>query len=690
MKVLVLALFVCALSIALHAQGDSALCAPSPEVAQDLRRADVGRGKPTESSLAERQRILEELVKKYPDDLFVHRQLAINYFSLARQMELVEQYRKLEEAHPGNVQYEYLYARALDGVNTPQALAIFEKVNAAAPDFPWAYPDQAYIHGGGKFANHEAGRKELDHFFSICPNSMDKYVWLEVQQYDNAEMAAKYGHKLRERLLSDTNPEHVFYWKMVWEMDFKAAPAAEHPGIRKQVGNDVALLEKGVPRDAERLSVLESGYRQSEDSAGEMRIEEELLQRYPESLEADQIRGNRWRKEHPRPGPSASDAQQQAYYRVWEQHTEELLQKRPQDSWLLLYRFMALRELPETTGDQLTEAATQLLQAMRTDPIWQAWPPVRFQIAEAFNQKKIHSDQVPGLVAEGLQEEADHKYKSDHWPDDNNRDADIELKTRAADLLVGAAKGLGNPEIARKAVADLDQLDPKNSEQAAEIWAVKGKFAELEGRKLDALLMYEAAIKARPADFHAEKGDLVAANAARLWKELGGSDAGRELWSKKSKATSVAQESSWTSPGHALAAWELSDLSGHVWKLKSLEGKTVLISVWASWCGPCQMELPEFQKLYDQMKDRKDVQVLSFNIDDEVGKVEPFVKEKGYTFPVLLAKDYVFDSLEPGVPRTLIVDQAGVWKWEQTGFSGKNASWRDEVQAKIMGMKVSQ
>jgi len=671
MKPLLIILLVSCLYVSLHAQGDPAACAPSPEVTQDLKRLDVGRGRPVESSLAVRRRILEELVKKYPDDLFVHRQLAVNYFSSTRQMELVEQYRKLERAHPGSVQYEYLYARALDGVDTQQALTIFAQVNAAAPDFPWAYLDLAYIHSDGKFANHERGRKEIDRFFSICANSMNRDAWYLVERYDNTEMAARYGHKLREQLLSDMDPEHVHYWKMVWEMDFKAVPTVEHARVRKQIAADVAMLEKGSPRDAERLSVLESGYRQSEDSAGEKRIQEELLKVYPESLAADDIRGERWRKEHPQPGPDASDAQKQAFNREWARNTEELLKKRPNNSWLLLSHFMALRELPETTRDQLTEAASQLLEAIRTDPIWQGWPPVKFQIAEAFNQKKIHPDQVPRLVAEGLQEEAEHKYTSDHWPDDGDRNEKILLKTQAADLLVGAAKGLGKPEIASKAVADLDQLDAKKTEQVAEIWAVKGKFAELEGRKLDALLMYEAAIKARPADFQAGKSDEVAESAARLWKELGGSAAGRELWSKKIKTTSVAQETGWTSPGRTLPAWELSDLSGHVWKMKSLEGKTVLISVWASWCGPCQMELPEFQKLYDQMKERPDVQVLSFNIDDEVGKLEPFVKEKGYTFPVLLARDYVFDSLEPGVPRTLIVDQAGVWNGSSWDSAGK-------------------
>lgn len=109
----------------------------------------------------------------------------------------------------------------------------------------------------------------------------------------------------------------------------------------------------------------------------------------------------------------------------------------------------------------------------------------------------------------------------------------------------------------------------------------------------------------------------------------------------------------------------------------------MLVNLWATWCGPCREEHPQLQKLYDKLKTRTDVQVITFNVDDEVGKVEPYMKEKGYTFPVLLAKSYI-DDLIPSltIPQNWIVDAKGKWQWEQIGF-GAAAKWEAEITSKL-------
>jgi len=79
--------------------------------------------------------------------------------------------------------------------------------------------------------------------------------------------------------------------------------------------------------------------------------------------------------------------------------------------------------------------------------------------------------------------------------------------------------------------------------------------------------------------------------------------------------------------------------------------------------------LPHFQKLYDKLKDRTDIVALTFNVDDNVGLIEPFLKQNKYTFPVLPAM-FVVDKMIPtiGVPRNWIVDPDGVVRQEQVGF----------------------
>jgi thiol-disulfide isomerase/thioredoxin len=78
---------------------------------------------------------------------------------------------------------------------------------------------------------------------------------------------------------------------------------------------------------------------------------------------------------------------------------------------------------------------------------------------------------------------------------------------------------------------------------------------------------------------------------------LGGTETALNLWSKPAAAKiQELAESGWEKPTKAIPAFELADLSGMTWRLKNLEGRAVLINVWATWCGPCQRELPHMEK----------------------------------------------------------------------------------------------
>jgi thiol-disulfide isomerase/thioredoxin len=155
--------------------------------------------------------------------------------------------------------------------------------------------------------------------------------------------------------------------------------------------------------------------------------------------------------------------------------------------------------------------------------------------------------------------------------------------------------------------------------------------------------------------------------------------------------------------GKDLPAADVADLYGKKWNLGDLKGKTLLVNVWAIWCGPCRSEHPHLQKLHDKVKDRKDIGVLMLSIDEAIGDVAPYMKEKNYSFPVLLASQYV-GKLNPsaGVPQNWIVDANGKWTWMQVGFGdeegwekgdvgevGKGEGWGEEVgRKKIQRLRV--
>ncbi len=102
--------------------------------------------------------------------------------------------------------------------------------------------------------------------------------------------------------------------------------------------------------------------------------------------------------------------------------------------------------------------------------------------------------------------------------------------------------------------------------------------------------------------------------------------------------------------------------------------QTVVLSFWATYCKPCQKEIPELVKFADKHKN-DNVTVLCISIDKEGSTVvEPFVKEKNYTVPVLLdpytktAERYGVKSL----PALYVVDTFGVIRYASLGYDEKN------------------
>ena len=112
------------------------------------------------------------------------------------------------------------------------------------------------------------------------------------------------------------------------------------------------------------------------------------------------------------------------------------------------------------------------------------------------------------------------------------------------------------------------------------------------------------------------------------------------------------------------------DLEGNAYKLSDFRGKPVLLNFWASWCGPCQMEMPDFQKYYESHGDKVNFVIVNLTDGQQetVESASAFIAEKGYTFPVYYDTD-VDAAVKYGVsavPVSYFIDAEGYFvAWAQ-------------------------
>ena len=114
--------------------------------------------------------------------------------------------------------------------------------------------------------------------------------------------------------------------------------------------------------------------------------------------------------------------------------------------------------------------------------------------------------------------------------------------------------------------------------------------------------------------------------------------------------------------GEPAPNFQLRDLNGRQVALSELRGKVVLLNFWATWCGPCRVEMPAMEKLYRAFS-RNDFEILAVSTDAQGASVtRPFQQENRLTFPILHDADYRV-GLTYGarsLPMTFMVDRQGI------------------------------
>ena len=105
----------------------------------------------------------------------------------------------------------------------------------------------------------------------------------------------------------------------------------------------------------------------------------------------------------------------------------------------------------------------------------------------------------------------------------------------------------------------------------------------------------------------------------------------------------------------------LETLEGTPVRLSDYRGQVVVLNFWATWCGPCRMEVPGLVSVYGRYRE-KGFTILAVNLHEPRERVEPFVRETGIEFPVLLDAEGLTGELYAirGIPTSYFLDREGV------------------------------
>lgn len=128
-----------------------------------------------------------------------------------------------------------------------------------------------------------------------------------------------------------------------------------------------------------------------------------------------------------------------------------------------------------------------------------------------------------------------------------------------------------------------------------------------------------------------------------------------------------------------LPSVDLKDINGKTYNMSELgfDGP-IIISFWATWCGPCKRELNTIHDLYPEWQEEKGVTLIAVSVDDQktVRSVPMYVNSKSWEYVVLLDTNGDFKRLMGvnSIPHTFLIDQEG-----NIVYSHNNFTYGDEI-----------
>ena len=629
-----------------------------------------------------------ELLDKHPNSVPLHRQYQNQWTGIDRERAMSE-YKARLDAHPDDPAAMTLYARTLPVERKEERNTLLARALERDPQYAWAHFSLAWMYTGRTGEEDKDFEKAKPHilaFAEACPTS--DFATSLARQVGDRPLEAKVD-AIGRGAIDKLRPEQaVRRYASAWSSAFRTAPVAEHAAVRERVKAEVAQVRAMKLEDSRPWwRALQEGYKLIGDKAAQTEVEQEIARRYPCEFDGVRYAIEAWEKAHPAPGPGGKASPDRARARF--DFTRGLVERCPKAvyGWGTHFRAAAdLSDLPRKELQRIIDTYLDLYA--RPDAGFRTFPSPYETVAELYMERGFRLDDVKPLLEKDRTHRNPAPLRAGATERDKTEDAlrrrqaewQYRLLTTRADHRLGEKKNRDAGLRVLQTKMD-EETDPKaKARMAAQYAWLRGDVAASEKRWADAFGLYNEASAGMPGE------RKVALRRDDAWKRLGGSaEVLASVVATSARSGVATAASSWTPVERKLPATTLDRLGGGQWATADFQGKRTLVNFWATWCGPCVRELPYIQRLHERIKDRTDIAVLTLNVDDSVGLVEPFVAENKYTFPVVYAESF-WDKLDvrKAIPTNWLVDEAGVARLEHTGFNEAKAdAWIEDVLARL-------
>jgi thiol-disulfide isomerase/thioredoxin len=656
---------------------------PACETPQELRRFY----NTIKNAPGQRVAMLKDRLAADPDDLYLNRWYIES--PMFQPGALAAEYKSKLDGRPDDPVFLYLYGRAVMGADTPKAIESFQRAIAKDPKFPWTYEALRDIYASPGFRDGAKVGANILELASVCPSDVDAFT--NLQFVTDPALVKQLAAAFRKSVEGRSTSGVANRYPSLWAVEFRVADSGDYERLRKQVAED---MKRAKELDPSNTATQIQGFKLIGDAAAAKALEETAAPRQRPPTFNDTF--NQWEKEHPYPKPDAPPEAAPAFLKLHLAASEQWVKDFPDDLRSWYWRFVSLANVKETPDSVIETEGADFLARINRQQVPASTHPYQIDLTEIWAQRGIRLKEIGAIAQAGLREmDAEPASRNDMfgpaWAS-NLKQPPMQYtlafeRFRLLEVQAEAARKLDDWDRVRGVAAEMKAwLDAHPGDYPMpefDYLQETGQVAEHDGKKLDALSYYQRAL----SRFNYSKYIDIKGRARALWAELGGTSEGFDNWSylafrKPSIASSPSAE--WTRLDRPLTALNAGDLNGKQWTITDLKGKATFINIWATWCGPCRDELPQVQKLYELTKDRKDIQVITIDMDDNPGLVGPFLADHHYTFPVLRAKPLI-DEMVPSfsIPRNWVSDPAGTLRLESVGFDTRIPDWPAAMIAKL-------